>query len=163
MKRNGFSITFSVFAMVLILFSCNSIKPSDDTDAEKQLIEKSIRAGIGWAADKDLDLLYSVIYNDSSFLEVHPGPKIVRGFTEFRKNEEFWMNPDFKAIRFEIWDLDINISRSGDVAWWFCMLNDMNEWKGEPANWENTRWTGVLEKINGKWVIVQQHFSFARE
>ena len=43
------------------------------------------------------------------------------------------------------------------------MLDDMNEWKGQPANWENTRWTGVTEKRDGKWVIVQQHFSFAVE
>jgi hypothetical protein len=34
-------------------------------------------------------------------------------------------------------------------------------WDGQPANWENTRWTGVLEKRGGRWVIVQQHFSFA--
>jgi ketosteroid isomerase-like protein len=163
MKSNVSFIHVSIFAMVMVLFSCNVKKLSPDTDAEKQLIEKSIRASIGWAANKDLGLLYSVISNDSSFLEVHPGSKIVRGFAEFRKSEEFWMNPDFKAIRYKIWDLDINISRSGDVAWWFCMLDDINEWKGEPANWENTRWTGVLEKRNGTWIIVQQHFSFAKE
>ena len=80
---------------------------------------------------------------------------------EFRKAESFWMNPDFKAVRYEIRDLKITISHAGDAAWWFCMLDDINEWKGEPANWENTRWTGVLEKKEERWVIVQQHFSFA--
>jgi len=49
------------------------------------------------------------------------------------------------------------------VAWWYCMLDDINEWDGQPASWENTRWTGVLEKREGKWVIVQMHFSFAKE
>lgn len=78
-----------------------------------------------------------------------------------KKNEKFWMNPDFKAIGYEIKDLKINISKSGDVAWWYCMLNDINEWKEKPASWENTRWTGVLEKRDNKWVIVQMHFSFA--
>jgi hypothetical protein len=47
------------------------------------------------------------------------------------------------------------------VAWFYCILDDINEWKGQPANWENTRWTGVLEKRDGRWVMAQQHFSFA--
>jgi hypothetical protein len=41
------------------------------------------------------------------------------------------------------------------------MLDDVNEWEGKPLSWENTRWTGVAEKRNGQWKIVQQHFSFA--
>jgi hypothetical protein len=32
---------------------------------------------------------------------------------------------------------------------------------GKPASLENARWTGVVEKRDGCWVIVHQHFSFA--
>jgi len=28
---------------------------------------------------------------------------------------------------------------------------------------ENGRWTGVIEKRDGRWVVVQQHFSFASD
>ena len=136
---------------------------TNNGETEKQLVEKAIHDCIGWAKDKDINLLYNTIANDSTFLEVHPNDRIVIGFEDFKKAEKFWMSPDFKAVRYEINDLIINFSKSGDVAWFFCMLNDINEWKGQPANWENTRWTGVLEKRNGKWVIVQQHFSFASE
>lgn len=136
---------------------------ADSLKGEKQLVEKVINGSIGWAKHKDITLLYSIIANDTSFLEVHPDEKVVRGFEDFKKAEKFWMSSDFKAIRYEIKDLSINFSNSGDVAWFFCMLDDINEWKGQPANWENTRWTGVLEKRNGKWVIVQQHFSFVAE
>ena len=48
---------------------------------------------------------------------------------------------------------------SGDVAWYHARLDDYNEWQGQPANWEDVRWTGVLEKRDGRWVIVQMHFS----
>jgi len=151
-----------LFILIIIIApGCLSPKDSIDLQTEKLLVEKTIHASIGWVKNKDINLLYSVIANDSSFLEVHPGDKIVRGFNDFRKAEDFWMNPDFKAVRYEIRDLKITISPAGDAAWWFCMLDDINEWKGEPANWENTRWTGVMEKRDGKWVIVQQHFSFA--
>lgn len=131
--------------------------PSD----ELKRIERSIRDCIGWAKTKDLRLLYSVIADDPDFLEVHPNNRIVKGIENFRKSESFWGSPDFKAVRYEIRDLDIHLSKLGDVAWFFCILDDINEWKGQPANWENTRWTGVLEKREGRWVIVQQHFSFA--
>lgn len=125
------------------------------------LVVKAINASIGWAKTKNLSLLYQTIANDSSFMEIHPNNRIVKGFDDFRKAEKFWMHPDFKAVRYEIKGLKFNFSKSGDVAWFFCILDDINEWKGEPANWENTRWTGVLEKRDGNWVIVQQHFSFA--
>jgi ketosteroid isomerase-like protein len=124
-------------------------------------IEESIRACIGWAKDKDFQLLYGVISDDADFLEVHPDGTVVKGIEEFKKGERFWGSSDFKAIRYEIRDLRIKQSRSGDTAWFFCILDDINEWKGQPANWENTRWTGVLEKRDGRWVMVQQHFSFA--
>jgi ketosteroid isomerase-like protein len=124
-------------------------------------IEQSIRDCIGWAKTKDFRLLYGVIANDPDFLEVHPDGAVVKGFEDFKKAEKFWGSPDFKAVRYEIRDLKIKLSRSGDVAWFFCVLDDINEWKGQPANWENTRWTGVLEKRDGSWVMAQQHFSFA--
>ena len=155
-----------ILALVYIsqpLTSSQNISNPFNIQQEKQLVEKVIHGSIGWAKNKDIKLLYSIIANDTSFIEVHPEEKVVRGFEDFKKAEKFWMNPDFKAIRYEIKDLSINFSNSGDVAWFFCMLDDINEWKGRPANWENTRWTGVLEKRNGKWVIVQQHFSFASE
>ncbi|MRR23376.1 hypothetical protein EG830_10400 [bacterium] len=90
-----------------------------------------------------------------------PGQKITRGIDEFRENEAFWGSPDFRAVRYDIRDLSISFSPSGDAAWFYCVLDDINEWKGEPANWENTRWTGVLVKKDGRWIMMQQHFSFA--
>lgn len=132
-------------------------------EVEKNLVEKALRNNIGWAKNKDIQLLYSGIANDTSYLVVNPSSRITRGLQDVKKSEAFWMSPDFKAIRYEIKDLTINFSRSGDVAWFFCILDDINEWKGQPANWENTRWTGVLEKRDGNWIIVQMHFSFPRK
>lgn len=147
------------------LTACQDKETVNRTDlkAELPVIEKSIRDAIGWAGNKDFDLLNSVIANDSDYLEVTPGVRITRGFEEFKKNEAIWKNPEFKAIRYDIRNLKISVSQSGTVAWYFCILDDINEWKGKPASWLNTRWTGVLEKRKGKWVIVQMHFSFEDE
>ena len=161
MKNLNLKSFFAVICLFYMLLSCNRTDNHFNIDREKQLVAKAINNSIGWARTKDLHVLYSVIANDTNYLEVHPEGKVVKGFQDFRKAETFWMNPDFKAIGYEIKDLRINFSKSGDVAWFYGILNDINEWKGQPASWENTRWTGVLEKRNNNWIIVQMHFSFA--
>jgi hypothetical protein len=154
MSSRSILCTFLLFPLVSF---------SQNVNPARQEVENAIHASIGWAKNKDFRLLYSVIANDSAYLEVSPGKRITRGFAEFKKGEKLWGSPDFKAIRYDIRDLRISFSRSGDVAWFYCVLDDVNEWKGQPANWMNTRWTGVLEKREGRWVIVQMHFSFANE
>ncbi len=46
--------------------------------------------------------------------------------------------------------MNINIAKSRNIAWYYCVLDDMNTWKDQPANWENARWTVVLEKRDRK-------------
>lgn len=149
--------------LTMVLTACGETGSRSNPEEERLLVEQAINNSIGWAGTKDLNLLYSVIANDTGFIEVHPDGEVVRGISDFKKAEAFWMSPDFTAVRYEIRDLSINISESGTVAWWFCILDDINEWKGEPASWEDTRWTGVMEKRDGRWQTVQQHFSSASE
>jgi hypothetical protein len=132
-------------------------------EADLEIVKSAIYNSIGWVENKDFKLLYSIIANDSDYLEVDPEPGVIRGFSQFKKNEEFWGSPDFKAISYDIRDLSIKLSENTDVAWFYCILDDINEWKGKPACWMNTRWTGVLEKRCGRWIMVQMHFSFAKE
>jgi ketosteroid isomerase-like protein len=151
--------------LLLCAYSCQQKKddPITKINDEKIAIEKIVRNSIEWAQRKDTALLYSIIANDSDYIEVDPGNTVVRGIKDFKKAEKFWLDPRFKAVSCEIWDLKIRLSGNGTVAWYYCMLNDINEWDRQPASWMNTRWTGVLEKREGKWVIVQMHFSFAKE
>jgi len=147
----------------LLIFGCGEHSGIVNREAEIREISTVINNCIGWFKTKDFALSFSTVANDSNFLEVHPENSIVRGFEQFKKNSEIFKRPEFQYVRHEIKDLTVNLSRSGDVAWFYCVLNDINTWKGQPANWENARWTGVLEKREGKWVIVQQHFSFPSE
>lgn len=158
-------IAIVTVSLLITTNSCiNKTKRIDiDKSNEIALIEKAIHGSIGWAKNKDFKLLYSIIANDSNYLEVDPNPGIIRGIDEFKKNEAFWGSPDFKAIKYDIRDLKISLSECGTVAWYYSVLDDINEWKGNPAEWRDTRWTGVLEKRGGRWFIVQMHFSFAQE
>ena len=142
---------------------CKNKETILNKESEVKEISKVISSCIGWFKTKDFELSFSTVVHDSNYISVHPTDRVVRGFEQFKKNSEIFKNPDFQYVRHELKDLTINISKSGDVAWFYCILDDINTWKGQPANWENTRWTGVLEKRDEKWVILQQHFSFASE
>jgi len=147
----------------LATVSCGPADPRADKDAELKEIARTIDSCIGWFENKDFDLLFSVVAHDSNYISVHPSDRVVRGFKEFETNAEIFKRSEFQYVRHELKNLTINLSASGDVAWWYCILDDINTWDGQPANWENARWTGVLEKREGRWLIVQQHFSFAAE
>jgi len=131
---------------------------------EKTVIEENIRASIGWALTKDRRLLESVMAHDERLFMFQPDSgSTVAGWDQFAKQFDFWMDPRFRATRFDIRDLRIDVSRSGDVAWWSGVLDDLGEWDGRPIGWKDTRWTGVIEKREGRWLIVQMHFSFAAD
>ena len=157
--------TITILFLSFILFSCQNKTDIEtvDVETEKAIIEKTIKNTIAWAKDKDTSLLYSIIANDENYIEVHPENTVVKGITQFREAERFWLDPRFKHIGFETWDININISQDRTVAWYYCMLNDINDWDGQSVSWENTRWTGVLEKRNGSWRMVQMHFSYPKE
>lgn len=53
----------------------------------------------------------------------------------------------------------ITLSQDGRVAWYSQLMDTCFETKGEPVRLEGFRHTGVLEKRNGKWLIVQSHVS----
>ena len=129
-------------------------------------IEKTIKAHIGWAVNnKDKDtLLATVVENEELFFFQPDSKSTIDGINEFLSLiDNFFMLEDFKAIRTEIKNLRVQISPTLKTSWFSCILNDYNEFQGKPAVWENVRWTGVLEKIEGKWKIFQMHFSKAED
>jgi len=141
------------------------MKSGHALEVEKAEISKVIHNSIGWAATKDRDLSFGCYAHEPTLFWFSPRDDgTVHGFEAFVElTDDFFMKDEFKAIRYEIRELQINLSRSGDVAWYHCRLDDFNEWQGRPANWEDVRWTGVLEKRDGRWVIVQMHFSSATD
>ena len=71
-----------------------------------------------------------------------------------QKQFDSYENPDV-SVRDQL----IKVSDFGNVAW-FSEIMDINlVAQGEPVNVEGMRVTGVLEKRNGNWVIVQSHWS----
>jgi ketosteroid isomerase-like protein len=153
-----------------------SAKPSEETPSievngmskgkqpdEKAVIAEVIRNNIMWALTKDVAMQESTMAHDEDLFYFWTGSThIVSGWEEHAKSFETWMDPRFKAVRTEVRDLAIHLSRSGDVAWYSATLDDVVSWDGKVSRFgEGLRWTGVLEKRDGRWVIVQMHASLA--
>jgi ketosteroid isomerase-like protein len=56
-------------------------------------------------------------------------------------------------------DLVIHIHETGEVAWMSYLMDWKGKALGEPFEFTGIRMTGVLEKQDGNWVIVQWHGS----
>ncbi|HEY9075253.1 MAG TPA: nuclear transport factor 2 family protein [Anaerolineaceae bacterium] len=134
-------------------------------EEERREVEKIIHDLIGWALTKDLDRLFSIVAQDEDFFIYHPdSSSTIIGFNAFKRlSERVWMKDSFKATGYTIKDLRLNFAGEGNAAWFSCLLDDHAEWNGEPGGWDNCRWTGTLEKRQGKWVTVQMHFSFPKD
>ncbi len=147
--------------LITLILSCGGGMEVNVED-EKVIIAQVIHDSIGWAKNKDTELLYRCFAQDEDLFWFTPEASgTTRGIDSFKETvNTLFLNPAFEAVRFEIRDLAINLSRSGDVAWYSCVLDDENTWNGAPASWLNTRWTGVIEKREGSWTIVQMHFSY---
>ncbi|MFH1842061.1 MAG: nuclear transport factor 2 family protein, partial [bacterium] len=128
---------------------------------ERALVEQAVYHSIAWAIDKDRPLLEGLIAHDEDYFSYHPhGLDPVHGYEEFTRGFDTWMDDRFEATRTEVREFRCHFSGTGDVAWFSAILDDCYRWDGEPGCWQDTRWTGVLEKQEGKWIIQQMHFSF---
>jgi len=152
----------AIAAFALMNAACQST-PEIDIEAERAAVSEVIHNSIEWALDKDTLKLYNSFVPDETLFFFQPRDEM-RGYSALRETaERVWLDDRFVATRTDITDLHITISESGTVAWFRCMLDDVGEWDGEVGGWYDTRWTGVLEKRGGRWLIAQQHFSFRTE
>jgi ketosteroid isomerase-like protein len=154
-----------VSLVTLLIVGCSQMSGKVDTAAEKAKIEKVVKNSIQWVLTKDTALSYGSFYRDTSLFWFSPdNAGTNEGFDDLKQlTEQVFMDPRFKGVKSDFKQMRINLSHSGECAWWSCYLDDFNEWDGRPANWENVRWTGVLEKMDGAWKIRQMHFSYATE
>jgi ketosteroid isomerase-like protein len=156
MKKGSSTISMlAVFLLCLAVTVKADEKPSADYDAVKECIEQSI----GWAIEKNFDDMFKLWSENMFHFWLFSDSKVV-GLENFRKYADQWRDPDFRGTRFEFKDLRIIISRSGDVAWYSCYLDDCGSFKGKESCLRDVFQTGVLEKQDGRWVHVLMHGSY---
>ncbi len=160
MKRRLRFVVLSCLVLTLPVRASAAAEAASDSTAVAQVIDDSI----GWFATKDFDRMFRAFADDADVFIFHPDSKsTIRGIEAFREHSRFFADPDFVYAGHKIRNLKLDFGPSEDVAWFCALLEDCWRHKGEKGCWEDCRWTGVLEKRAGRWVIVQMHFSFAKD
>ena len=103
-----------------------------------------------WASDDDIVLFGT------------EGDEQLVGFSEIKKA----MSRQFDEVEntlINISEQKIKVSKDGNTAWFSEVLDYNFIYQGEDLSFEGIRFTGVLEKREGKWKLVQAHLSVPYE
>jgi len=103
-----------------------------------------------WAPDEDIVLFGT------------EGDEQMVGFSEIKKamSRQF---DEFENTLINISDQKIKISKDGNTAWFSEVLDYNFIYQGENMAFEGIRFTGVMEKREDKWKLVQGHLSVPYE
>ena len=112
--------------------------------------EDFLIAGQIWAPDEDIVLFGTE--GDEQLVGIEAIKKAVS--RQFDEIENTLIN---------ISDLKIKINKSGNTAWFSEILDYNFIYLGQNMSFEGIRFTGVLEKRDDKWKLVQGHMSVPYE
>ncbi|MBI2617541.1 nuclear transport factor 2 family protein [Candidatus Gottesmanbacteria bacterium] len=130
-----------------------------DIEAEKAKVKSVIDQFQQIWETKDMELLSKIIAHDAEM--VNFGTDAFEHFVgwEALKKAVEKMLPSFENIKIAVRNQVVKVHPSRNVAW----FSQVWDWglmvEGKPVHSEGQRFTGVLEKRNGKWVFVQFHNS----
>jgi len=154
-------LIFSTFllSILLVAVSCSDQKKEFNCDVEKESIENLLENYILANENQDFDLIEKIWASDDD---------IILYGTDSDERLMGWSNIE-EAIKEQfgyITDTYISASNqfiklncTGNTAWFAETLNYNYIYKGKAHKYEGMRFTGVLEKIEGEWVLVQAHLS----
>lgn len=131
------------------------------TKNSKEEIKTTIKQFFRAMDTQDYELLSNILAHDEEMVHIGTDEdEIWKGWNELHTAslEQFKNLEYYKA---EIKDLQINLSATARVAWYSHLLNAQIKSHGDITEWQDARFTGVLEKREGQWKLVQTHVSLA--
>ncbi len=156
MKKNVLLVLFSA----MILFACNPEKKEEinvqqEKDAIKLVLEKYAIAN----ENQDMDMIEDIWCPSERIVSFGTvsGEKMV-GWQTIKNAVESQFSR-FSDTFISYRDQIIEINETGNTAWFSEIINYNFIMDGEAHSYEGLRYTGVLAKKDGKWLLVQTHMS----
>ena len=148
---------------VLILFAVAILAISGcaekvDIEAEKARVQSVLEQWVQADETEDMEMVSKIFAHDTDMVTF--GTNAAERWVGWEALKEAYQKllESIEDIDISARDQVIKVHDSGKVAW-FSLIEDLNfVAQGESVNME-MRVTGVLEKRDGNWVIVQAHFS----
>ena len=163
-----FVLVLPLALLLCITFGCQkkteelavkATAPVVNLEAEKAAVKAAVDQYVQCMKSKDMEAFSRVMTHD---------PDMVNFGTDAAERWVGWdplkesIERQNKSIDFEamsIRDEVIKVHNSGEVAWVSAIGDAKGKTQGQPFSLEGWRFTSVLEKRAGNWVIVQFHVS----
>ena len=154
-----------ILPMVFLLcftFGCQKAEevaeePAVDVEAEKANVIAVLNRAVLAVNAIDAESYLENYCKDNDIVLFGDTSRIV-GFDAWRETIQKGFE-QYDSAEVSLRDVVIKISPSGDVSWLTCYLDLKSVVQGEKRNEKGTSATYVLEKRNGKWLIVHAHWS----
>lgn len=151
--------TFLVVFVILFANSCSDcdqkFSKADEMIAIENLLEEYVLAN----ENQDFDLIEKIWAPDSDIiLYGTDSDERLMGWTNIRSaiREQFLQ---IEETYISASDQYIKLNCTGSTAWFAETLDYNFVYKGEAKNYKGLRFTGVVEKMDGQWKLVQAHLS----
>ena len=154
------NLMFIVAALIMIT-SCemNQKKQIIDLKAEVEMVELVLEKYVIANEKQDIDLVHEIWAPEPDIVVFGTNSnERLMGWDQIRLALEHQFN-SFEDTYISVHDQVININETGNTAWFSEVLNYNYIYQGEAIQYEGLRFTGVLQKKNGDWFIVQSHMS----
>lgn len=151
------TVLIALLAGILILQSCQETCDEEKAISEVQLVlQRYVIAN----ENKSLDLLKEVWAPDEDIVIFGTdSDEKLMGWKQV-KNTFLKQFENFEETYISVTDQNININCNGKTAWFSEILNyNYTTADGDSRSFEGIRFTGVMEKRDGRWLIVQSHMS----
>lgn len=154
-----FSVGFALSCRRPETVETGKVAPPVDLEAAKAAVNTVLDQFVQLVDTEDLELFSRIIAHDPDM--VNFGTDAAERWVGYEPAEAA-LKRQFESVEESqgtTRERVIVVHRSGEVAWW----SELRDWKGkaqgESFSQEGVRLTGVLEKRNGNWIIVQVHAS----
>lgn len=145
-------------AMIVMSISCEQQKKHNCKE-EKVAIESLLENYILANENQDLDLIEQIwAADDGIVLYGTDSDERIVGWTNIRAaiKEQFGFISDTYISASNQF---IKLNCTGNTAWFSETLNYNYMYQGKAHKYEGLRFTGVVEKLDGNWRLVQAHLS----
>jgi hypothetical protein len=153
-------LTF-VFIVIIAASCCNkqqSNKPID-VAAEKEKVALVLEKYVIANEKQDITMIHNVWAAEPDIVVIGTNSdEMLIGWDAIKDVMERQFS-SFEDTYISVHDQIININDTGNTAWFSEILNYNYIYQGTALQYEGLRFTGVLQKRDGEWLIVQSHMS----
>jgi hypothetical protein len=151
-----------LFIAGLLIWGCQSDDASRitfDARIEKEKIAHVLEKYVIANEDQKIEIIREIWapFPDIVVIGTDVGEKLVGWPTIKRAYERQFAS--FEETLISVHDQTIKLNETGNTAWFSQILNYNYIYQGRKFQHEGLRFTGVLVKHNGDWVLVQSHIS----